>query len=129
MERRIVMEILEPGDGDKSAGQEERVRKDFWKTARRAARQVPFMEDVVAAYYCAMDLHTPTRVRATLLAALAYFVLPFDIVPDLLALIGYSDDMAVIAAAIAMVRGSITPAHREAARKALAEDVAGPSRS
>ena len=129
MDRKIVMEILEPGDGDKTAGQEERVRKDFWKTARRAARQVPFMEDAVAAYYCAMDTRTPTRVRATLLAALAYFVLPFDIVPDMLALIGFSDDMAVIAAALAMVRGSITPAHRDAARKALSEDEAEISRS
>ena len=127
MDRKIVMEILEPGDEDKTAGQEETVRDGFWKTVRRAARQVPFMEEVVAAYYCALDTRTPARVRATLLAALAYFVMPFDFVPDLLALIGFSDDVAVIAAAIAMVRGSITPAHREAARKALADETNGES--
>ena len=73
------------------------------------------------------DRFIAERVRATLLAALAYFVMPFDFVPDLLALIGFSDDVAVIAAAIAMVRGSITPAHREAARKALADETNGES--
>ena len=51
-------------------------------TARKAARQVPFMEDVVAGYYCALDPSTPAKVRATLLAALAYFVLPLDTIPD-----------------------------------------------
>ena len=54
----------------------ERVRTRFWSTFRKAARQIPFAEDLVAAYYCALDPSTPGAVRATLLGALAYFVLP-----------------------------------------------------
>ena len=56
------------------AGESE-VREKFWRTAKKAARQIPFMEDVVAAYYCAMDKNTPLRAKGILVAALGYFVL------------------------------------------------------
>src|SRR5689334_9175115 len=100
----------------------ERVRTRFWSTFRKAARQIPFAEDLVAAYYCALDPATPGSVRATLLGALAYFVLPFDIIPDFIAGLGFTDDAAVLFAAIRMVAAHITPVHREAARRALASN-------
>jgi len=101
---------------------EARVRAGFWSTVKRAARHIPLMPDVVAAYYCALDPQTPTRVRLTLLAALAYFVAPIDAIPDILPVIGFTDDATVLMAAIAMVRNHIRDDHREAARRALAED-------
>ena len=61
-------------------------------------------------------------VRGILLAALAYFILPLDAVPDFLLLFGFSDDIAVLTAAFASVRGEITEAHRRAAREALREN-------
>lgn len=117
-----IGEILEPGDDDTRHSQEERVRGKFWTTVKKAARQVPFLEDVVAAYYCAFDLNTPHRVRGILLAALAYFVMPLDALPDFLAFVGFSDDVAVLGAALAAIRAHITPAHYEAARLALSEE-------
>ncbi len=112
-------EILGPEDEETRS---QRVRARFWKTFRRAARYIPFSEDLVAGYFCAHDPATPHRVRGILLAALAYFILPFDAVPDVLAGIGFSDDITVLVAAIAMVRPHITPAHWQAARRALAEN-------
>ena len=112
-------EILEPED---EAERETRVRGKFWSTFRRAARVVPFSEDLVAAYYCALDPATPHRVRAVLLAALAYFVLPFDAVPDILAGVGFADDVTILLAAISTVRAHIAPRHRDAAREALADE-------
>ena len=82
-------------------------------------RRKKFMEDVVAAYYCALDTRTPTRVRGVLLAALAYFVLPTDFIPDFIFGLGFTDDVAVLTAAITALRSHITPAHRAAAREAL----------
>lgn len=114
-------EILGPEDEGPRA---ERVRTKFWGTFRKAVRYVPFAEDLVASYYCALDPSTPHRVRAVLLAALAYFVLPVDAVPDILAGVGFTDDVTVLAAAIAMVRAHITPDHRDRARRAL-EDRTG----
>lgn len=117
-----IDEILEPGNEGDFNDRSERVKKGFWKTARRAGRMVPFMDEVVAAYYCALDQKTPTRVRMTLMAALAYFVLPFYVIPDMLVGIGFTDDIAVLMAALTAVRTHITPAHRIAAREALRDD-------
>jgi uncharacterized membrane protein YkvA (DUF1232 family) len=101
--------------------EQEDLRANFWRTAKRAARQVPFMEDVVAAYYCALDRDTPAHTKGILFAALAYFVLPADAIPDILLGLGFTDDVAVLSAAIAAVKSQISPAHRLAAKKALKE--------
>jgi uncharacterized membrane protein YkvA (DUF1232 family) len=108
------------GFGDRLGGESE-VREKFWRTAKRAARNIPFMEDVVAAYYCAMDRNTPLRAKGILIAALGYFVLPADAIPDIIFGLGFTDDIAVLTAAIAAVRAHITPAHRLAAREAIAD--------
>lgn len=109
-------EILEP---EEEAERAEKVRGKFWSTFRRAARAIPFAEDLVAAYYCALDPAVPARVRGILLAALAYFILPFDAVPDIIAGLGFTDDATILLATIGLVRAHITEVHREAARRAL----------
>ncbi|WPZ15454.1 YkvA family protein [Nitratireductor rhodophyticola] len=121
MEDVKIGEILEPVGPGENREREERVRAKFWRTVKKAARQVPFMEELVAGYYCALDNDTPPKVRGILLAALAYFVLPLDVVPDFLLGFGFTDDVAVLAAALNAVRRHITPAHRIAARQALTE--------
>ena len=93
----------------------------FWKKLLRVVTRISFAEDLVAAFYCAIDRTTPTYVRATLLAALAYFLLPTDTVPDMLAVLGFTDDAAVLAAALAAVGQNLRPEHREAARRRLDE--------
>jgi uncharacterized membrane protein YkvA (DUF1232 family) len=102
------------------AAEEVDIREKFWRTAKKAARQVPFMEELVAAYYCALDRKTPLRAKAVLFAALGYFVLPADTIPDIILGFGFTDDVAVLTAAIAAVRAHMTPAHRLAAKRALA---------
>ena len=80
------------------------------------AARLPFAEDLLAAYYCAFDRATPLPVKAALVGALAYFVLPFDVMPDVLPLLGFTDDAAVLLTALRMVAGNIRPEHRDAAR-------------
>jgi uncharacterized membrane protein YkvA (DUF1232 family) len=100
---------------------EGKVRAGFWRALRRGARFIPFAEDLVAGYYCALDPATPGRVRGILLAALAYFVIPVDFLPDFIAGIGFGDDAAVLFGALTTVRNHIRPVHREAAKRALEE--------
>lgn len=114
-----IEEILQPGTAQENARREAKVRAGFWRTLKRAARQAPFMPDVVAAYYVALDNDTPLKARGILLAALAYFVLPVDMIPDFIAGFGFTDDAAVLMAAITTLRAHIKPAHREMARVAL----------
>jgi uncharacterized membrane protein YkvA (DUF1232 family) len=100
---------------------QEKIASSVLPKLKRVLRQVPFAEDLLAAYYATLDRHTPFRVRATLLAALAYFVIPFDIIPDMIVGLGYTDDAAIFYAAFRVVAGSITERHREAARRWLQE--------
>jgi uncharacterized membrane protein YkvA (DUF1232 family) len=86
---------------------------------KRVLAHVPFALDLLAAYYTMLDRQTPMRVRVTLAAALAYFVLPFDVVPDFVVGLGYTDDAAILFAAIRMVSGSMQPRHYDAAQRWL----------
>jgi uncharacterized membrane protein YkvA (DUF1232 family) len=110
-----------PKAGPRADRREQQVREDFWRSAKRVANNLPFMEELVAAYYCALDRDTPWRVKGILFGALAYFILPADMIPDILLGLGFTDDVAVLTAAITSVSANIKPAHRKAARKALAQ--------
>lgn len=121
-------EILGPElTPEEEASRAQRVRSRFVATLRKAIRYIPFSDEVVAAYFCALDPTTPHRVRGTLLAALAYFVLPTDVIPDFIAGIGFGDDATVLLAAITMVRSHIKPIHREAARDFIEGEETGTS--
>ena len=108
---------------DRLAQDRESVRKRFWIKLKRVAAKLPFAEDLLAAYYCAFDKHTPRHVQVALLGAIAYFILPFDFMPDMLPVLGFTDDAAVLATAIRMVATNITEDHRAAARAALQRGV------
>jgi uncharacterized membrane protein YkvA (DUF1232 family) len=95
------------------------VRDGFWKKLLKFAGKVPFADDAAAAYFCATDPATPGKVKAILLAALAYFVMPFDVIPDFIAGLGFTDDAAVLAMALALVAKHVTPQHRAKACVAL----------
>lgn len=98
---------------------EGRARENFWRKLRRVAGRIPFAEDLVAAYFCAVDPETPGRVKAVLMTAVAYFVLPADLIPDFILSLGFTDDAAVVLAAINAVSGHLKPRHRAKARAAL----------
>src|SRR5205085_7108424 len=102
------------------ARDEATVRRRFWRKLKRFAAQLPFAEDLAAAYYCAFDRDTPLQVKAALVGALAYFVLPFDVIPDMMPLLGFADDAAVLATALRLVASHMKPAHRAAAQRAMA---------
>jgi uncharacterized membrane protein YkvA (DUF1232 family) len=117
-EQTFSADNFEPAQ--KLAQDRESVRKRFKAKFKRIASRLPFAEDLLAAYYCAFDRDTPRHVQVSLLGALAYFVLPFDFVPDLLPVLGFGDDAAILVTALRMVASHIRPDHREAARAALA---------
>lgn len=112
--RELPVPLPDPAPGD-----EQLVRGGFWAKMRKAAKRTGFAREAVAAYYCAVDPATPTRVRLILLAALAYFVMPADAIPDFIAALGFTDDAAVLFAAWRAVGPEIKDHHRERARARL----------
>jgi uncharacterized membrane protein YkvA (DUF1232 family) len=101
------------------ADDESGLRRKFWRKLKREVASVPFLEDVLTAHYCAFDRNTPVHVKAVLVGAIVYFVMPDDLIPDYLPLIGLADDAAVIGMAIKMMSSHIKPEHREAARRTV----------
>jgi uncharacterized membrane protein YkvA (DUF1232 family) len=101
------------------------VESGFWAKVRRTLGRVPFLEQAVAAYYCAIDRETPVQVKAVLMGALAYFVMPADMIPDFIAWVGFADDATVLALAIRTVEPHIKEHHRRQARATLVGQAAG----
>jgi len=102
---------------------ERTVRRDFWTALKQVAGRLPFVEDLIAAYYCALDPATPMRVRGILLAALAYFIFRWRYRP-LTALwrgLAFTDDAAVLTAVFGLA-SHIKAVHRAAAARALGKD-------
>lgn len=100
---------------------EQRVARGFWPKIRKVASKVPFAADALSLWWCAKDPTTPTAAKGMMLAALAYFVLPTDAIPDVLPAIGFTDDAAVIAALIAIVGKNLKPRHKDEAKTFLAK--------
>ena len=67
----------------------------------------------------AIDPLTPTQVRISLMAALAYLIMPFDLFPDFMPLIGFSDDFVALTAVLSIWSKYVTPSIRMRAAKKL----------
>ena len=104
--------------------QERTVRRDFWTALKQFAGRFPFVEELVAAYYCALDPATPMRVRGILLAALAYFIFRWRYRPLSWVWRGlaFTDDAAVLTTVFGLT-SHIKPVHRAAAARALGRDL------
>jgi uncharacterized membrane protein YkvA (DUF1232 family) len=108
-----------PYDPETYAEDRDRVETGFWAKVRKTLGQVPFVEEAVAAYYCAIDRDTPLQVKAIIMGALAYFVLPTDMIPDFIVTMGFVDDAAVFYAALRVVAPHIKDRHHDMARQIL----------
>ena len=108
-----------PLEGASQWENEARVERGFWPKLGRYAAELTFTREALAAYFCARDPATPTMVKATLMAALAYFVLPTDLVPDFVAGLGFTDDAAVLLTTLNTLAAHVKDTHRERAGEVL----------
>src|SRR5437764_776299 len=96
---------IDPEDyvGHDSARNEAVVREGFLTKAKRYLSHLPLAQETVEMYFCMLDAKTPLWVKATVAAALAYFILPLDALPDFIPIAGLGDDAGVLAAALTAV--------------------------
>jgi len=83
----------------------------------RAGREVVYHALVL--FYCLRDADTPARVKTVILGSLGYFILPTDLVPDLLPG-GFTDDLGALALALAIAQAHVKEEHRRRARQRMA---------
>jgi uncharacterized membrane protein YkvA (DUF1232 family) len=98
---------------------EEYVKNGFWDKTKKIAAKVPFVLDSVAMYYCAIDQKTPLWAKGIAMAALAYVVNPFDVMPDAIPALGFTDDAAAIMLALNTLGKQVTDEHKEQAKNAM----------
>ncbi len=110
-------------DPDKMQRDKKLVMREFGQKLRSNIGKIPFAEDVTAAFYCAMDTKSPLFVKAVLFSALAYFIMPADVIPDIIAGLGYTDDASVLMAAISTVKKHVTEQHIEKAKQFLKKEI------
>ncbi len=90
----------------------------FWEKVKKIASKagVKTIYYALVLYYTLTDPSTPAKYKAVIMGALGYFILPFDLLPDLIPFAGLADDWAALVAAVAYVASAITPSIKEKAR-------------
>lgn len=111
--------------GGNSSKNEEAVRSNFASKAKKYFKHLPMAREAVAMYFCMLDARTPLWVKGAVAAALAYFVMPADAIPDFLPVIGLGDDAGVLAATLTAVASHVTSEHRDQARTWMEEENLG----
>lgn len=95
--------------------------KNFWQKisqfAKTAGKEV--VEKALFLYYAAQQPSTPLWAKTTIYGALAYFISPIDALPDLTPLLGYSDDLGILAAALITVASHVTDEVKQQARNKM----------
>jgi uncharacterized membrane protein YkvA (DUF1232 family) len=93
----------------------------FWQKVARVAKQAGYevIEKALWLYYAAQKPSVPAAAKAVIYGALAYLILPVDAIPDALPVVGFTDDLAILAAAVSSVAMHIDDAVKAQARAKL----------
>lgn len=94
---------------------------DFWEKIQKVARKAGIKISYAALllYYVLRSPATPSPDRMKIIGALGYFILPVDLIPDYLPVIGFSDDLAALTWALYSVAKNITPEVKVQAQEQL----------
>ena len=98
---------------------EQGLRYKLAKVARRSGIKVVYL--VLLLFYALRSDKISVKDRTIIFGALGYFILPLDILPDLIPLLGYTDDLGALAIAIGRVAMNIDDDVKSRARTKLGE--------
>jgi uncharacterized membrane protein YkvA (DUF1232 family) len=90
----------------------------FWDKLKHFAKAAgaEVVEKALLLYYAAQEEKAPAWAKGTIAAALGYFIVPLDAIPDVVPGVGYADDLGVLVLAIAAVARYINDDVRAKAR-------------
>lgn len=95
--------------------------KGFWKKIKSYSRSagLQVVHAALLLYYLMQSRSVPVKAKAVIAAALGYFILPFDLIPDIALMAGFTDDLAVLMFALSQVSRYITDDVIQSARTRL----------
>lgn len=85
------------------------VEEKLWVKLEKVGKKISFAKDLVALYKYLLDNSVSWHRKAIVAAALLYFVVPLDTIPDLAPLFGYMDDLGVIMATLKFLGSELIP--------------------
>lgn len=113
------LDELDFGDGSKKSKSEihenevrnkiEYVDENLWEKLEKSGRKISFAKDILALYRYMKDPFVKWYRKAIVVAALVYFIVPVDTIPDLTPLFGYLDDLGVITALLKYLGSELIP--------------------
>jgi len=74
---------------------------------------------VLQLFYLAKSKDVPLWVKGTVIAALGYFIVVLDAIPDVTPIVGFVDDLGVLASALAVVAPYISPTIKKRVEETL----------
>lgn len=91
--------------------------KTFWRTLKKVGAKVAY--PALLLFYVLESPEVPWKVKVEIIGALGYLIFPFDLIPDYLPVVGYTDDLAALMAVVRQVKAYITPEIKKAAEAKL----------
>ncbi len=95
----------------------------FWdkvkKVAGKAGKKVIYVALIL--YYELTDENVSPKEKAVIIGALGYFILPVDLIPDVIPVLGFTDDLAALTAVYAYIKSHLTPEVKARAKSRLCE--------
>ena len=95
----------------------------LWKKVKSVTKKagIKTIYMVLLLHYVLKSPDVPLEDKAKIYGALGYFILPIDLIPDFIPVVGYSDDVAALAFALHAVWKNVTPEIKERAQRKLRE--------
>ena len=95
----------------------------LWKKIKKYSKTagVKVVYAVLLLFYAMQDKSVSLKTKLSIAAALGYFILPTDAIPDLTPILGFSDDFGVLLFALSQIASTITPEVKIKARQKLNE--------
>jgi len=109
-------------DLEKNPSKIEEILDALPRKLNETSGKIPFAEQILAIFYAVKDPKTPIKAKTMLAAALAYFIVPTDLIPDFVIGFGFTDDFAVLTMVLRHLSTTVTNDHHELARRRLQSD-------
>ena len=97
--------------------------ENFWEKVKKFAGKAgaKVIYAALKLYYALMKKETPAWAKGVIIGALGYFISPIDLIPDAIPVLGFTDDLPVLAAAIVAVSIHITDDVKAEAKAKLSD--------
>lgn len=93
----------------------------FWRKIKRLGKKVggEILRPILLLYFLLQDSRVPFKNKAYIIGALGYFIMPIDLIPDFISVIGFTDDIAVMTLLLKELKDHITPEIEERANNII----------